>query len=131
MSDKEKKIKPNELGEFWAGILLLAAGLVMLSLKVRVHTGWGGFYIGFFPVTSGTIIIPLLVGIIWYFVKPKSIMPKVLAGIGALTIVVAIIMSVSISFVSTSLFEYILIFALASAGLGLILKTLFTDKKEQ
>ncbi len=131
MSDKEKKIKPNEMGEFWAGILLLAAGLVMLSLKVRVHTGWGGFYIGFFPVTSGTIIIPLLVGIIWYFVRPKSIMPKVLAGIGALAIVVAIIMSVSISFVSTSLFEYILIFALASAGLGLILKTLFTDKKEQ
>ena len=131
MSDKEKRIKPNEMREFWIGVMLLAVGLFMLSLKVRVHTGWAGFYIGFFPVTSGTIVIPLLIGIIWYCIKPKSIMPKIFAVLGALIIVVAVIMSVNISFVPTSLFEYILIFALASAGLGLVLKTLFTDKKEQ
>ena len=130
MENKEKRIKPNEMGEFLLGIVLLAIGLFMLSMKVRVHTGWGGFYIGFFPVTSGTIIIPLIIGAVWYFVKPKSIIPKIFMIIGAIIIVVAIIMSVSISFVSTSLFEYILIFGFASAGLGLILKTILTDKKE-
>ena len=130
MSDNEKRIKPNELKEFWGGVILLTIGLFMLSLKVRVHTGWAGFYIGFFPVTSGTIIIPLLIGIVLYFMKPKSIASKIFIAFGALIIVVAIIMSVSISFVQTSLFEYILIFALSSAGLGLVLKTVLTDKKE-
>ena len=109
MENKEKRIKPNEMGEFWLGIVLLAIGSFMLSMKVRVHTGWGGFYVGFFPVTSGTVIIPLLIGIVWYFVKPKSIIPKIFMIIGAIIIVVAIIMSVSISFAQTSLFEYILI----------------------
>ena len=52
MSEKEKRIKPSEMREFWIGIILLAVGLFMLSMKVSVHTGWGGFYIGFFPVTS-------------------------------------------------------------------------------
>ena len=131
MSEKEKRIKPSEMREFWIGVILLTVGLFMLSMKVRVHTGWGGFYIGFFPVTSGTIIIPLLIGVVWYFIKPKSIMPKILSGLGALIIVVAVIMSVNITLVSTNLFEYILIFVLASAGLGLVLKTLFTDKKEK
>ncbi len=131
MSEKEKRIKPNEMREFWIGVILLTVGLFMLSMKVRVHTGWGGFYIGFFPVTSGTIIIPLLIAVVWYFIKPKSVMPKILALLGALIIVVAIIMSVSITFVSTSLFEYILIFTISAAGLGLVLKTLFTDKKEK
>ena len=131
MSEKEKRIKPNEMREFWIGVILLTVGLFMLSMKVRVHTGWGGFHIGFFPVTSGTIIIPLLIAVVWYFIKPKSVMPKILAGIGAIIIVVAVIMSVNITFVSTSLFEYILIFVLASAGLGLVLKTMFTDKKDK
>ena len=131
MSEKEKKIKPSELREFWIGVILLAVGLFMLSMKVSVHTGWGGFYIGFFPVTSGTIIIPLLIAVVWYCIKPASIMPKILAGLGALIIVASIIMSVRINFAPTSLFEYILILVLAAAGLGLILKTLFTDKKEK
>ena len=130
MANKEKRIKPNEMGEFWLGIILLAIGLFMLSMKVRVHTGWGGFYLGSFPVTSGTVIIPLLIGIVWYFIKPNSIIPKIFMIIGAVIIVVAIIMSVSISFAPTSLFEYILIFGFASSGLGLILKTVLTDKKE-
>ena len=131
MSEKEKRIKPSEMREFWIGIILLAVGLFMLSMKVSVHTGWGGFYIGFFPVTSGTIVIPLLVAVVWYCIKPKSIMPKIIALIGTLIIVAAIIMSVRISFAPTSLFEYVLILAFAAAGLGLILKTVFTDKKEK
>ena len=35
---KEKKIKPNEIKEFAIGIILLAIGLFMLSMRVRVHT---------------------------------------------------------------------------------------------
>ncbi len=35
---KEKRIKPNEMGEFAIGIILLAIGLFMLSTRVSVHT---------------------------------------------------------------------------------------------
>ncbi len=79
-------------------------------------------------ISSGVISIPLIIGLIWFFANPKSIFAKIIIGLGTLFIVVSIIMSVSISWVSSTLFEYILIFVLIAAGLGLILKTVFTDK---
>ena len=40
-------------------------------------------------------------------------------------IIATIIMSIRISFVTTSMFDYIIIMGLAAAGSGLLLKTLF------
>ncbi len=80
-------------------------------------------------ISSGVVTIPLIIGLIWYFINPKSVMAKIIIGLGTLFIIVSIIMSVSITWVSSTLFEYILIFVLIAAGLGLILRTVFMDKK--
>ena len=131
MSEKKELVKQNETLEFVGGIILLAIGLFMLSMRVRVYSGWfAGFMIGNLRVASGVVTIPLIIGIIWYVVKPKSVLPKILCALGGIIIVVSIIMSISINWVSSTLFEYLLIFALSAIGLGLILKTVFTDKKE-
>ena len=45
-------------------------------------------------------------------------------------IVLAIIMSLRINFLTTSLFDYILIIGMAAAGSGLFLRTVFKKKKE-
>ena len=133
-NERKNKIQPNEMKEFVIGILLLSVGLFMLAMRVRVHGGfWGyGFRLwGNFNLPTGTVVIPLIIGVVWYFMNSKSIAAKVIIVLGSIFIVTSIIMSVSITFTGANLFEYILMLVLSAAGLGLILKTALTDKHEK
>ena len=117
--------------DFFIGLILLGAGLFMLSKRVVVHSGWYGWRIGNFDLSTGTVTIPLIIGIIWYFFNSKSIVPKIIITLGVIFIVVSIIMSVRINFVATSLFDYILILGMAAAGSGLLLRGTFRKKEEK
>ena len=123
--NENKSSGENDLLLFFVGIILLGAGLFMLSKRVMVHSSWSVWRIGGFDLSSGTVTIPLIIGIIWYFVKPKSVVPKIIITLGVVFIIVAIIMSIRINFVTTSMFDYILIFGMSGAGAGLLLRTLF------
>ena len=124
-----KKDEGNPELELLIGIVLVAAGLFMLSKRVMVNTGWYMWRIGGFNLSSGTVIIPLLIGIIWYFYNPKSYIAKAIIGLSVVFIVLSIIMSVSIHFTATSMFDYVLILGMAAAGVGLLLKSHFGRKK--
>ena len=124
MSEKNN----NDLLQFFIGIILLGAGLFMLSKRVLVHSSWYSWRIGSFDLSSGMVTIPLIIGIIWYFFNNKSIIPKIIITLSVIFIVVTIIMSVRINFITTSMFDYILIFGMAAAGAGLLLKTLFKKR---
>ena len=100
----------------------------MLSKRVVVHTSWFSWRIGNWDMSSGTVTIPLIIGIVWYFFKPKSVIAKVVVTLGVVFIVLAIIMSIRINFLTTSLFDYILIIGMAAAGSGLLLRTVFKKK---
>ena len=123
-----KKEEGNPELELLIGIVLVAAGLFMLSKRVIVHTGWSMWRIGSFNLSSGTVIIPLLIGIIWYFYNPKSLISKIIIGLSIVFIVLSIIMSVSINFTATSMFDYVLILGMVAAGFGLLLKSHFGRK---
>lgn len=114
--------------QFFIGIILLGIGLFMLSKRVIVHSGWYIWRIGSFDLSSGTVVIPLIIGIIWYFANPKSIASKIIITLGVMFIVATIIMSVRISFVTTSMFDYVLILVMAAAGAGLLLKNVFAKR---
>ena len=136
MSEKEKtskegkfKLTINDPLLFLIGVALLAAGLFMLSKRVIVHSSWYAWRIGGFNLPSGTVIIPFIIGVIWYFYNPKSIAAKVIIMLSILFIVLTIIMSVSINFMATSMFDYILIFTMSAAGIGIILRTIFKKKE--
>ena len=118
----------NDPLHFFLGLILLGAGLFMLSKRVMVHNSWYIWRIGSFDLSSGTVVIPLIIGIIWYFANPKSVIPKIFITLGIIFIVATIIMSVRISFVTTSMFDYILILGMAAAGSGLLLKTVFKKR---
>lgn len=118
----------NEVLQFFLGIILLGAGLFMLSKRVMVHSSMYIWRIGGFDLSSGTVTIPLIIGIIWRFFDSKSIIAKIIITLGVIFIVLSIIMSVRINFVTTSMFDYILIFGMAAAGSGLLLKTLFKKR---
>lgn len=125
---ESKPSEGNELLQFFIGVVLLGVGLFMLSQRVRVSSTGFGWHIGGFDLGSGTVTIPLIIGIIWYFCNSKSIMPKIVITLSAIFIVVTIIMSVRIYFMPTTMFNYILMFGMAAAGSGLLLKTLFKKR---
>ena len=125
---EEKDSGGNDPLQFFIGIVLLGAGLFMLSKRVMVHSSWYVWQIGGFDLSSGTVTIPLIIGIIWYFINNKSIAAKILIVLSVVFIIVSIIMSIRINFVTTSMFDYILIFGMVAAGTGLLLKTLFKKR---
>lgn len=124
----QKETEGNETLYFFLGIVLLGAGLFMLSKRVMVHSSWYIWRFGGFDLSSGTVTIPLIIGIIWYFFNSKSIIPKIIITLSVIFIVLSIIMGIRINFVTTSLFDYILIFGMAAAGAGLLLKSVFKKK---
>ena len=125
---KKESSSGNELLQFFIGVILLGVGLFMLSRRVMVHSSWYIWRIGGFDLSSWTVTIPLIIGIIWYFFNSKSIIPKIIITLSVIFIIITIIMSVRINFVNTSMFDYILIFGMAGAGAGLLLKTLFKKR---
>ena len=118
----------NELLQFFIGVILLGTGLFILSKRVMVGSSWYVWRIGGFDLSSGMVTVPLIIGIIWQFYNPKSMIPKIIMILGAVFIVATIIMSVRINFVTTSMFDYILMFGMMAAGSGLLIKTLFKKK---
>lgn len=123
-----KKEDNNEVLQFFLGIIMLGAGLFMLSKRVMVHSSWYNWRIGSFNMSSGLVTVPLIIGIIWQFYNSKSVIPKIIITLGVVFIIATIIMSIKISFIPTSMFDYIIIMGLAAAGSGLLLKTLFKKR---
>ena len=130
MKEKNREhLNKNDALYFFLGIILLGAGLFMLSKRVMVHSSWYTWRIGSFDLSSGATTIPLIIGIIWYFFDTKSIIAKIITTLGAIFIVLTIILSVKINFMPTSMFDYILIFGMSAAGCGLLLRTMFKRKE--
>lgn len=122
----------NELMQFVAGIVMLAVGLYILSQKVVVFSGFGGFFrLGGGRFSSGLIIVPLIIGIIWMFITGANFASKVFTAFATLLIIVSIIMSTHLYLSAMSLYEWILILVLIFGGAGLVAKVLFASNKEE
>ena len=127
----------NELMQFVAGTVILAVGLYILSQKVIVFSGYGGFFsFGGGRFSSGLIIVPLIIGIIWMFTTGANFASKVFTAFSVLLIIVSVIMSTHIHLSSMTLYEWILLLVLIFGGAGLVAKVLFAssasdDKKKK
>lgn len=119
----------NELLKFLAGLVMLIAGLFILSQKVMVYSGfWGyGFRIGGMQLGNGLIMVPFIAGIVWLFASDGSFGAKVLTGLGALFIVLEIVMTTNIKLMHVTLFEWIVILVLLFGGAGLLARVLFAN----
>lgn len=127
----------NPLLTFFVGLALLGAGLYWLLNSVTVTSGWGMGYIHFWGVAtvpSGLVIVPLIVGIFWWVMKPDSFLAKALTVLGVVIIVAAIIASVHFHFNETSLYNYLIMIVMIVVGAGLLARVLLTgngDKKDK
>ena len=125
---QKQEEESNDMLSFFLGVVLLGVGLFWLTKRIIVHSGWYTWHFGGLSVSFGLVTVPLIIGIIWKFYNPKSKIPNMIIVLGALFIVATIIMSVKITFMPTSLYEYIIMIGFMAAGSGLLLKVLFKKK---
>lgn len=122
----------HELMTFVAGIVMLVAGLFILSQKVIVSSSFfssfGGLSIWGARVSSGMVVIPLIIGIVWMFMT-DSFASKVFSALAGLLIVIAVILSTNIHLTSMTLFDWLLILVLIFGGLGFVGRVLLADRK--
>ena len=121
----------NPLMEFLAGVGMLVIGLFVFFQKVVVTSSFFGFgyTMGGLSISSGVVIIPLIIGIVWMFVNVDSFGAKLLTAAGVLFIIFSVIMSTRIMLTTMTLFEWIVILVLIFGGLGLVARVLFAGKR--
>ncbi|MDE6662291.1 MAG: hypothetical protein K2K46_03010 [Lachnospiraceae bacterium] len=122
----------NELLEFLGGLAMLVVGLYILSQKVMVYSSFFGFgmMLGGFSVSSGMIMIPFIIGIVWMFASGGSFVSKVFTGLGVLIIIVSLIMSTNISLIHMRLYEWVTILILIFGGAGMLARLLLANPKQ-
>lgn len=128
MSEKNNK-KASDYLEFYMGIVLIVSGIFFLLSKAVVHSGFGAWSIAGMNVSSGLVIIPLMIGIIWLVNNPKSIIARLITIAGSIFIIASIIMNIRITFTTTSMFDYLVMMLLIAGGIGLVLKSIFMARK--
>lgn len=128
MSEKSNK-KASDYIEFYMGIVLIIAGIFFLLSKAVVHSGFGALSIAGMNISTGIVVIPLMIGIIWLVNNPKSIIARLITIAGSVFIIGSIIMNIRISFTTTSMFDYVVMMLLIAAGIGLLLKSIFMARK--
>ncbi len=128
MSEKSNK-KASDFIEFYMGILLIIAGLFFLLSKAVVHSGFYGWSVGGLNISTGVVVVPLMIGIIWLVNNPKSILARLITIAGAIFIVGSIIINIRISFTTTSMVDYIIMMLLIAGGIGLIIKASLMARK--
>ena len=126
--EENNKRKPTDTLEFYVGIVLIFSGIFFLLSKAVVRSSWLTVSIGGLNVSTGLVVIPLMVGVIWLCYNPKSFIAKLITVFGAIAVIGAIMLSLRISFVTTSMFDYVIMILLMAAGAGTLLKAFF--KKE-
>src|SRR5947209_9660766 len=117
---------PGGVGTFFVGLILTVLGGYLILNQVQVTSSytffglWGGNRTAGFGLT----MLPLLIGIGVLFFDGKSKLGWILSIAGLLTILAAVLMSLSIHWAPASVFNTLPMLALPAAVLALICASL-------
>lgn len=126
--NEKRNRNKNDLLNFFLGLLMFGGGLFMILQNAQVTTSWGYgyfYHIGSWGVPNGMIMLPVLIGIVMLFLMEKKLPGWIVTILGIIFILFTIIMSVKITWNTTSAYMFILMFGLVAAGGGLMLRILF------
>src|SRR5438874_8198121 len=117
---------PGGVGTFVGGLLLSVLGGYFVLNQVQVTSSFTFFGLWGWnrPAGFGLTMLPMLIGVGVLFFDGKSKLGWILTAGGALTIVAAVLMSLSIHWEATSLFNTLLMFGMLAAGIGLVARSL-------
>lgn len=116
-------------GGFLTGLIMMSVGFYMLLSKIIITSGFGmGSSIyrfgGAYNLTTGMILIPLIIGIMMIFYNSKKPWGWVLSIASIAAMIFGVISTVQIRMQTMSSFDAIIIFVLAFGGLGMFLRSL-------
>lgn len=126
---------PGGVRDFLVGIAMMAIGFYVLLSKITVVSGFMSgatlYRLGSaqglpfqLQVTSGTIFIPMIFGIVMIFYNGKSVLGWLLFALSVFAMIAGVITSLSIRMQSMSAVDAIIIFVMAFGGLGVFLRSL-------
>jgi hypothetical protein len=108
------------VGRFFLGLCMFIVGAYLLLTAIQVSNnfsfGYGLFSVGGFPVTSGIIFIPFMIGVGMLFFNSSNIIGWLLAGGSILLMIVGVISHTHLSLRPMSAFELIMIIGLLAGG---------------
>jgi uncharacterized protein len=112
---------PGGIGEFLLGFALAVAGGWLLTNQVVVSGGtwdlWG--YNSF-----GLSLLPFILGVGMLFFNGRSVLGWLLLTAGLVIVIAGVIVNLRVYYLSTSLFNTLLILTLLFGGIGLIARSL-------
>lgn len=120
-----KNLSRNNLSLIIIGVILISIGIVNIFKNTIVYSPFRFMYSSGAGVSFGTTSMLLFLGIIFLFLRRKSIIGVVLIGCGIIIMIVAIFLSLKMSFLPLSLIKAILIFGCVFVGFTLIVKSIF------
>ncbi|MES2296106.1 MAG: hypothetical protein V4582_03645 [Pseudomonadota bacterium] len=116
-------------GQFFLGLAMMCGGFYLLLNAIMVTSSFGfGMRLfgigGGYGVTSGMVMLPLIIGVGMVFYNSRNYLGWLLA-LGSLAALIAgVIASVQFTLRTMNAFELITILVLAVGGLGLFLRSL-------
>lgn len=113
-------------GRFFIGLFMMIGGgyLFLDSVHVGWHFGHGFYRFGGFNVTSGMILIPLIIGVLFIFYNAKNPIGWIIAAGSLLAFIFGVIKSLQFHMERMSAFSLILILVLLFGGVGLFISSL-------
>lgn len=119
------------LGELLGGLALLAIGIIIVTMNTTVRFSLCSVMICGINLSSGLLVIPLLISIVMLIAMENRLPGWIVFWLSMGSILVSLILSLRLSFNTTSLFNMILMFLPIVIGLGLVIKGSFdTGKKD-
>ena len=94
----------NELLQFVGGGLYILSQKVMVSSLYGFFSLWGGRF------SSGLIMVPLIIGVVWMFATGGSFVSKVFTVLSVILIIASIVASTRIWLVSINGFLYLFLY---------------------
>lgn len=116
---KNETRKDTSILDFILGIILVVGGLYFIFKNTSIGVIWMSRLWGT-SLPSGIVTIPILIGIAILFLKHRSKIGWGLVVVGVILLLVQIVLSLKITFNTTSLLDYFLMFGGTFGGLGLL-----------
>ena len=117
----------NELLQFVGGVIMLVVGLYILSQKVMVSSSYGFFSLWGGRFSSGLIMVPLIIGVVWMFASGGSFVSKVFIPDRSRLNLRNLINPHPFRGIDYTVLILVLIFG----GAGLVAKVLFANNKSE
>ena len=126
IKSRSRHIEQGNAGNLILGFIMMCSGIYLLlhSIVVTHHyfMGMGMYRYGNTSISSGMVMILLMIGIGMVFYKPSNIFGWIVVIGSIIALIVGVIMNTHFALRSMSLFELLGIIILAVGGMGLFLR---------